>query len=356
VGFLLSKRKLIFSIDLNTLVEKVNNSIPALRAWQQQLEWRRFHSNYPSLIEHKKPYKTPQELVHKLINEGLSVPDVPFAEKMICSNSYFRLKAYFIPFMDGNGSFKTNTTFNEIYDLYQADQMIRNFIFPILAILEVRMRAVIDNKITSSTKDPFWYLNPQNFNKYEDVRKALDKVEMRFSKIPQEFAVHHMRKYYTSKSFQYKRLPPFWVASEMFTIENLLCISKNINKNQFSKGVGVNELNDCAVEFGFNSYDALMTNLKCILAMRNIAAHHSRLWNRNLQAPNSINKRMRIKPTNQNRLYNNLVMLRIMCRSQGINDGIKNFFSNLITTYPIFNEQRQSMGFPDGWEKDPIWD
>lgn len=356
VGFLFSKRKVIFSIDLAKLVEKINTSIPAIPAWVHQSKWREFHDQHPHLIEHTKPYKTPQELVSKLIAHGLDVTDVTLAEKIIYNNNYFRLKAYFIPLMDANGAFKPSTTFNTIYDLYLADQQIRDFLFPIIAILEVRMRAVIDNEITRSTTDPFWHLNPENFNNYESVKKVLDKAGQRFRSSPQEFAVHHMSKYYTSKSFDYNRIPPFWVISEMFTIEHLLSVANNVNKAKFANGAGLNSLNDCAVQFGFTSYDSLMTNLKCILGLRNISAHHSRIWNRNLQAPSAIGKKITLKPTMANRLYSSLVMLRIMCKSQGIDDGIKDFFNNLIASHPIFYEQRHSMGFPEDWSTDPLWD
>ena len=130
-----------------------------------------------------------------------------------------------------------------------------------------------------------------------------------------------------------------------------------IDSNKFSSA-GSNKLNNCALQFGFHSYNALTTNLKCIRDLRNICAHHSRLWNRNLAAPNAVNKNLKFKPpeNQNNRLYSHLVMLRIMCKKRGIDDGIKNFFVNLLSSHQIFQEQHQSMGFPESWEQDPFWD
>lgn len=356
VGFLFSKKKLTFTLEYSKLLEKTHKYFPLLSTWSQQVKWQQFHKEYPGLTEHTKPYKSPTELLNKLMGEGLHIPNQLLAENIIYTHNYFRLKAYFIPLMEENGKFKPNTTFNTIYDLYLADQKIRDFLFPIIALLEIRIRAVIDNEITRSTSDPFWHLNPENFKKFDNIKKVLDKAGQRFTTGQQEFALHHMSKYYTLKSFDYKRLPPFWVISEIFTIEHLLTVANNIDRTKFACSGG-NTLNNCAVKFGFTSYDSLMTNLKCILAIRNISAHHSRIWNRNLQAPSTITKHILIKPPTKknNRLYNNLVMLRIMCKQQGINDGIGEFFADLIANQPTLDKQRQSMGFPEFWETDPIW-
>ena len=358
MGFLFSnsKRKLSLTFEYSFLVENAYKYAPFLSNWSQQLKWKQFYKKYPNLVEHTKPYRKPSELVHKLISEGVDIQDESFAERIIYSHNYFRLKAYFIPFMNDDGAFKPNTNFNNIYNLYLADQKIRDFLFPIISMLEVQMRAVIDNQITCSTNDPFWHLDPSNFIQYEEIKTVLNKAQSRFKVGKQEFAVHHLSKYYTSKSFDFNRIPPFWVISEVFTLEQLMTFANKIDPEKFSSA-GANSLNDCAIEFGFSSYNSLKTNLQCLRALRNICAHHSRLWNKNLQAPNAVNKHLKFKPPQNmnNRLYSYLVMLRIMCKKRGINDGIKDFFSNLMASHPIFQEKRKSMGFPDSWEQDPLW-
>lgn len=354
--FSTSKKKLSLTFEYSFLVESTYKRAPFLADWSQQLKWKKFYKNNPNLTEHTKPYRKPSELVNKLIFEGVDIQDLVLAEKIIYSHNYFRLKAYFIPFMNDDGTFRPNTNFNSIYDLYLADQRIRDFLFPLIALLEVQIRAVIDNEITSSTNDPFWHLDPSNFIGYTEIKIVLDKVGNRFKTSQQEFVKHHVSKYYTSKSFDFKQIPPFWVISEIFTIEQLQTFANKIDPKKFSSS-GSNKLNACALQFGFNSYNALTTNLKCIRDLRNVCAHHSRLWNRNLAAPNAVIKKLKFKPqkNQNNRLYSHLVMLRIMCKKRGINDGIKDFFVNLIASHPIFQEQKQSMGFPANWEEDPFW-
>ncbi|WP_159442474.1 Abi family protein [Agrobacterium sp. DSM 25558] len=310
-----------------------------------------------SLIEYQKPYRSPSDLADKLISQGLHLHDRSYAERVIYLNNYFRIKAYFIPFMDSNKQFIAGTTFSDVYDLYTADQNIRVFLFQIVAHLEVRIRAVIDNVVTSVTNDPFWHLNKKNFNKYDEVETAIKKAGSRFNIGKQEFVLHYRERYFTTKSFEHRRIPPFWIISEVFTLEQLLAVAKNIDRDRF-RLPGDNKLNACATQFGFAGYDALVTNLQCILELRNICAHHSRLWNKNLRAPSSIAKKMKVKPgryVKPNRLYTHLVMLRIMCKAQNMDDGICDFFNHLISNHAILAQDMNSMGFPAAWKTDPLW-
>lgn len=150
-------------------------------------------------------------------------------------------------------------------------------------------------------------------------------------------------------------MPPFWIVSEIFTLEQLCTVVKNIEKGKFMGRNGKNKLDQCAREFGFDKYDSLVTNLQCILSLRNICAHHSRVWNANLQNPNGIIPKLTIKPDKPNRLYSQLVMIRIMCKAQGIDDGIDQCFLELINRNLILRRDQGSMGFPENWATDPFW-
>jgi abortive infection bacteriophage resistance protein len=212
----------------------------------------------------------------------------------------------------------------------------------------------LDNVLTSETQDPFWHLHPKHFNNYTDVERGLKKAYSRFATGKQEFVLHYRRKYFTRKSYRFKQVPPFWILSEVFTLEQLLSVARSLDKNRFVSSPRKNKLNACATPFGFNSYEALITNIKCILELRNICAHHSRLWNKNLQNPAGIAK-LAIKEARANRLYSQLVMVRHMCKTQGVRDDIQPFFVTLFATVPVFRRDMTSMGFPHNWECHPFW-
>ncbi len=341
------------TIFIINILRKFNNK--QISSLIEIIDWREFLKGNSHLKEYLKEYKTPTELVDKLASQGLLISHSSNAEKIIYNNNYFRFKAYFVPFLDSNKKFHVGTHFSEIYALYLADQKIRDFLFPLLSKLEIAIRANLDNVITSHANNPFWYLNSDYFTDFNKIKEALNKSGQRFTNGKQEFAEHYKTRYFTKKSFTYKHLPPFWIISEIFTIEQLLTVAKFVNKDKFVINPRHNKLNDCAVSFGFDSYDSLITNLNCILELRNICAHHSRLWNRNLRNPSAINKKITVKINTENRLYSHLIMLRIMCKKQNIDDHIQQFFSNQISSHSIFQRDLHSMGFPSSWENDSIW-
>ena len=321
-------------------------------------QWTEFHAENPSLVEYTKPYREPSDLAFKWIAQGLTIANRKQAERIIFRENYFRFKAYAIPFFDNaTDRFHPGTTFDELNNLYCADQKLRDFLLPLLAQLEVRIRATVDNIVTSATKDPFWHINPEYFKNFSDVERALKKAQQRFDQGKQEFVVHYRDRYYTKKCYEYRRTPPFWIISEIFTLEQLLSVCKSLNEQcpKFAVSAGKNKLDSAAVLFGLNSYGALITNLRCILELRNVCAHHTRLWNRNLQSPAGLKGKLTIQPSHPNRLYSHLLLVRISCKAQGIADGIEPFMANMFATVPVFSRDMASMGFPPNWGSDTIW-
>lgn len=320
--------------------------------------WTKFKAQNPSLVNYGKAYLTPSNLVHKLKSEGLIIPDRVLAEHVIFRENYFRFKAYCIPFLDNaTGKFHPATTFDDLYGLYCADQKLRDFLLPLLARLEVRIRATVDNVVTSTTNDPFWHLNTKYFNVFADVERALTKAQQRFNQGKQEFVVHYRNRYFTNRSYDYRHTPPFWIISEIFTLEQLLSVCKSLNEKcpEFIMSVGQSKLERVAKPFGVDSYSSLITNLKCILELRNLCAHHSRLWNRNLQNPAGLKSKHSIKVSHPNRLYSHLLMIRLACKNQGITDNIKPFMVSMFASTPVFARDMANMGFPVDWQDDDIW-
>ncbi|MYM65827.1 hypothetical protein GTP45_03125 [Pseudoduganella sp. FT55W] len=223
--------------------------------------------------------------------------------------------------------------------------------------MEVRIRATVDNVITSTTNNPFWYINPEYFKNFSDAERTLKKAQQRFIHGKQEFVTHYRARYFTRQSYDYRRMPPFWLISEIFTLEQLLSVCQNLNDKHpaFLVSAGDNKLNRAAQPFGFNSYGSLVSNLGCILELRNLCAHHSRLWNRNLKNPSGLKGKHFIHVSHPNRLYSHLLMLRVCCKAQGIADGIEPFMTTMFASVPVFARDKASMGFPPNWQTDSIW-
>jgi abortive infection bacteriophage resistance protein len=79
--------------------------------------WLEFEKANAGLKDYLKPYKTPSELVEKLISHGITIDDRQRAEHIIYTHNYYRLKAYFVPFIDCNKNFVPGTTFMEYINI-----------------------------------------------------------------------------------------------------------------------------------------------------------------------------------------------------------------------------------------------
>jgi hypothetical protein len=156
-----AKLRKSFSLPYRTGIRWVASTTlaKAYLAWSQRRGWATFLLGNPTLAEYQKPYLEPRQLAYKLVSQGLITGNRKQAEQIIFRENYFRFKAYAVPFFDQiSGRFHPGTTLQDLHDLYCADQQLRDFLPPILAQLEVRIRATVDNVITAITKDPYQML------------------------------------------------------------------------------------------------------------------------------------------------------------------------------------------------------
>ena len=95
--------------------------------------------------------------------------------------------------------------------------------------------------------------------------------------------------------------------------------------------------------------------------VRNICAHHSRLWNRHLakkmplvrNKPNGLRSNLNLNdPIAEHRIYNTLVMINYLLSVVSPNSDLGCSLKELIGKYEI---NVGAMGFPDEWEGLEIW-
>lgn len=88
------------------------------------------------------------EQVTLLQSRGMSVSDIPRAERLLANISYYRLSAYMLPYKKKeNGTiidnFKEGTTWDMVYDLYVFDRKLRLLVFDAIERLEIAVRTQI---------------------------------------------------------------------------------------------------------------------------------------------------------------------------------------------------------------------
>jgi abortive infection bacteriophage resistance protein len=116
-----------------------------------------------------------------------------------------------------------------------------------------------------------------------------------------------------------------------------------------------------AKEFGLNRQSELSSWLEAISYIRNIIAHHSRLWNRNMVKTPAFRLNNPIgvwfqKPLNNVQIKKPFLIISCMvylCNKIESQHPIKSNVLNLFASYP--NVPIYKMGFLNNWENEPLW-
>lgn len=151
------------------------------------------------------------------------------------------------------------------------------------------------------------------------------------------------------RTYNNPQLPPAWMAAEF--------ISFGLLSKFFSALGGRADRKAIARLIGFDDrvFQGLMHHLATV---RNICAHHSRLWNRRFTvtfpiAQNPASLADTIAPEADRKLYNTLSML---LHSMGVvapESDWPSRLTHLIAENPTGDFA--AMGFPDDWRERPLW-
>ena len=175
---------------------------------------------------------------------------------------------YHLQSTDGHHKFIDGITFNDIILYYQFDKKLRAIMLEYLERIEIALRARLTDKFSNSFGF-YWYTDKSLFEDY-GVFDSINKEITEHYTDPQERFLKAFKNKYTSES-----TPPSNMALEILTLGKLSRLYRGL-KNKDDKV-------EIAADFQFpstilSSWFIYLTNV------RNICAHHSRLWNRKVSA------------------------------------------------------------------------
>lgn len=302
-----------------------------------------------------KPFLTYQQQIQRLMEEKhLIVNDVKFAMEKLHELGYFTLiGGYKAPFRDPmTRVYIENTTFEDIYALYQFDNQLRELFFQYLCQIEKRMHSLISYAFCEQYGElQNAYLNPENYNysirNQNGVNKLISIMERLANRnINYEYLVYQRRIYHNV---------PLWVLINALTFGQLskmysflpFHIQSNISR-QFTR---VNERE-------------LEQYLKVLVLYRNICAHNERLFSHKVysEIPNTIlHQKLGIAQNGTQYVYGKkdlfgvvIAFRYLLPKEQFIN--FKHVLTKQIEKY-LSQSQRISeskllelMGFPQNWK------
>ncbi len=218
-----------------------------------------------------KPHLSFEAQLNKLKANGLHVHNDAFATKKLSHVNYYRLSAYFLPFQypkksDKVDNFFEGISFTDISNLYDFDAALRKLVFGALERVEVYARTQIAY-YHAETYGAFGYLHHENFQCSEaGFEKLISDIKEESRRSDEVFVEHFKKKYETNDL-------PLWSVVEVLsfgTLSRLFTCMKHQEKKMIADSISVNP-------------KVLQNWLHALTILRNICAHHSRLWNKQLR-------------------------------------------------------------------------
>jgi abortive infection bacteriophage resistance protein len=304
-----------------------------------------------------KPAYTISDQIALLKQRGMLFKNEDKAFKRLKNTSYYRLKGYWWDVQSDTSlhRFQPNTFFEDMMARYDFDRKLRQILFGGIEQIEIAVRTKLIYHL-SLAYGGLWYLNAALFNnKMQNISGisktvhlwVLDDLQKEFNRSQEIFIKSHQQRYPGQPA-------DAWKMMEIASMGTLSKLYKNLNVNLPERGLIANEM-------GINSPHVFSGWLEAIAYMRNIIAHHSRLWSRtmvkrpSMQLNNPVDKWF-TQPLQQGQLdkpFSTISCLLYLYRHLSRSDDMKLQIIELINAYanvPIYK-----IGFFNRWHQEPLW-
>ena len=298
-------------------------------------------------LKFEKPSLSISDQIALLKRRGLIVGDEKSAEHYLRFISYYRLRACWLPFEgpaenDGDHAFHAETRFEDVLKIYTFDRELRLLVLDAIERVEIALRAQWAHHM-AMTYGPHGYLEQKLYAQIARHAKALKQLKREFKRSRDMFAIHY-RKKYTSPEF-----PPVWMAAEVMSFGLL---SKFYDDLKLCRDRQV-----IAKPFGLDE-KVVRSFAHHISHVRNICAHHGRLWNKKFTVTIEIPKypkelSVAMCDSDKRYLHNSLVMISHFLSVIAPDNTWKADVIKLIDDCPLADPV--SMGCPEGWRERPAW-
>ncbi|RYF56990.1 MAG: Abi family protein [Comamonadaceae bacterium] len=325
-----------------------------------------------------KPFKTIPQQRQLLESRGMTIADPTTAEQWLNTVGYYRLSGYWYPYRvrsrPTSGApviedrFQPGTSFQQVLDLYEFDRVLKLLVLDAIERIEVIMRVRVGH--TLGRHGAFAHTDPaalsREFVGVADPSrppahaewldgphaKWLRKVGQDQGRSKEEFVTHFKRKYGGPL--------PVWVVTEILDFGGL---------SRLYEGLMQKDRDDIAASFdlrdnsGAGHGAALVSWMKNLNYVRNTCAHHSRLWNRNIDVQVSGRHLTTIpdlqhaaSPVTTKRVYASLAVLAYLLEHVDPRSNWRTAITQHIQTgLAAMNRSESEMGCPPAWVTEAVW-
>ncbi|MGC7560205.1 Abi family protein [Pasteurella sp. PK-2025] len=314
-----------------------------------------------------KEWKDYDELLNVLKCRKMCISDEARALHYLKNIGYYRLSGYWHSFKQKDevksnqqkrlvllNVFESGTDFGTILDLYIFDKKLRLLALDALERIEMAVRNDVVHllgklhplahiepyQIDLKTGKEICCLHPNFVSKGDKYVKWKEKHNQLIERAKKRDAIRHYKD-------QYGGVLPIWVSAEVWDFGLL---------SQLFAGMRYHDKNTIAAKYGVKNGKMFEQWLRSLNFIRNVCAHHSRLWNLNIvntSAPLSDSPEM-----NQYRVFMYLCIMQKLLTTINPKSTWRKRLYQLLKTFPRPNNDAvliNDMGLPLDWENLELW-
>jgi abortive infection bacteriophage resistance protein len=301
----------------------------------------------------KKTAKNIEEQITLLKSQGMTFNNDNYAEKIFSRISYYRLEGYWWDMQIDTSQhvFGQDACFKNVVNRYEFDKQLKIILFKAIESIEISLRTKMIYNLSLSY-GPLWYLNSNLFDDVVKHSQHSQKLLQDFSYSKEVFAQDHKQRFSGQD-------PEAWKIMEVASMGLLSKYYKNL-KHQLPEKTRI------ANDFGLTQRE-LSSWLEAIVYVRNIIAHHARLWSRTMSKRPKRNLRHSNNPWLNNEMFRTSNgKLSAQEKKLFLIISTMVYLCNRLDDYKLkkeiiklFKKNKQvpiyKLGFVDGWRKHPLW-
>ena len=324
-----------------------------------------------------KPAIGVAEQIVLLKARGLHIQDEARAACFLQAVSFFRLTPYMRPWQEADAAehrFLPGAGLRQITRLYDFDRRLRLLVMDAIERVEVAVRAAVANHM-GPLHGAHWYLQRTLFKADYDHARLLDAIHKAQQKALQDYqreaarierlanadaarkaALKQRRAQETyarhyALTYNQPALMPGWAMLEELTLGELSHLFSGLARDADRK----------AIAQGLQLPAPLLASwLHTLTVVRNICAHHARLWNRELGIRPERPRQAQFHwpaylqaDTPLTRVAVVLAILHHLMQHASPNTRWQQRLAELLNDFPHI--PRRAMGLPDAWQADAFW-
>ena len=281
-----------------------------------------------------------EEQIEWLSARGLELPDREHASRCLSHIGFHRLGAYWTRFMGQGDVFWAGATFNDVMARYMFDQRLRSLVLEGTSYIEVSIRTRWTTEVASRSSLGDYGHKDENLFQPKRHPKNLQRLEEDYNNANKQGAPFESA--------------TIWEVAEAMPFGQLSMWYQSIQDRQIKRAIADN--------YGVDqkTFGSLLIHHSLV---RNICAHHGRLWDRHLNSPPRIPSQLGdnedialwFNGDQEHKIYNLLVFMAYLLGVVTPNGDWAERLVDLVGRAVARGLPEVDMGFPEGWAELEIW-